>query len=280
MSNLDTSETQVSPATETGSQSRSAGDDVLSQAMLRVLDRVAGPHSGSGGRRSIIERLWSNRAELFRGVTEVAPTVAEYWLEATERIMNNIDCTPKHKLKGAVSLLRDEAYQWWLSVEEGDKSVVEYEAKFLRFSRYARGMMASEYEKCVRFKDRLRVLIAPQREREFVVLVDKAKIAKERPKKRARPDGPVRVEVLVSPTKIQSYGDYASTVFENLRIPIDCTSGEITVLSPLGQSIREAPVLFLKKNDGTMRMCIDYRQLNKLTMKKKYPLPRIDDLFD
>ena len=41
-----------------------------------------------------------------------------------------------------------------------------------------------------------------------------------------------------------------------------------------------APVLFVKKKDGTLRLCIDYRQLNKLTIKKKYPLPRIDDLFD
>jgi hypothetical protein len=41
-----------------------------------------------------------------------------------------------------------------------------------------------------------------------------------------------------------------------------------------------APVLFVKKKDGTLRQCIDYRQLNKVTIKNKYPLPRIDDLFD
>eukprot|EP00253_Pinus_taeda_P016078 PITA_16078 len=41
-----------------------------------------------------------------------------------------------------------------------------------------------------------------------------------------------------------------------------------------------APVLFVKKKDGTFQMCIDYRQLNKLTIKNKYPLPRIDELFD
>ncbi|GJR40426.1 putative reverse transcriptase domain-containing protein, partial [Tanacetum coccineum] len=41
-----------------------------------------------------------------------------------------------------------------------------------------------------------------------------------------------------------------------------------------------APFLFVKKNDGSFRMCIDYRELNKLTMKNRYPLPRIDDLFD
>ena len=41
-----------------------------------------------------------------------------------------------------------------------------------------------------------------------------------------------------------------------------------------------APVLLVKKKDGTMRLCVDYRQLNKITIKNKYPLPRIDDLMD
>ncbi|KAE8683830.1 Generative cell specific-1 [Hibiscus syriacus] len=41
-----------------------------------------------------------------------------------------------------------------------------------------------------------------------------------------------------------------------------------------------APVLFVKKKDGTLRLCINYRKMNKLTVKNKYPLPRIDDLFD
>jgi hypothetical protein len=40
------------------------------------------------------------------------------------------------------------------------------------------------------------------------------------------------------------------------------------------------PVLFVEKKDGTKRMCIDYRSLNEVTVKNKYPLPRIEDLFD
>ena len=46
-------------------------------------------------------------------------------------------------------------------------------------------------------------------------------------------------------------------------------------ISPWGDQ-----VLFIKKKDGSLRMCIDYRQLNKVTFKNKYPLSRIDDLLD
>ena len=41
-----------------------------------------------------------------------------------------------------------------------------------------------------------------------------------------------------------------------------------------------APVLFIEKKDGTKRICIDYMALNEVTIKNKYPLPRIEDLFD
>ena len=41
-----------------------------------------------------------------------------------------------------------------------------------------------------------------------------------------------------------------------------------------------APVLFAKKKGKTLRLCIDYRQLNRVTIKNRYPLPKIDDLFD
>ena len=40
-----------------------------------------------------------------------------------------------------------------------------------------------------------------------------------------------------------------------------------------------APILFVKKNDGSTRLCINYRELNRVTVRNKYPLPQIDDLF-
>src|SRR5215216_5912222 len=41
-----------------------------------------------------------------------------------------------------------------------------------------------------------------------------------------------------------------------------------------------SPTIFVDKKDSSLRMCVDYRQLNDVTIKNKYPLPRIDDLFD
>ncbi|GKB35847.1 putative reverse transcriptase domain-containing protein [Tanacetum coccineum] len=62
-------------------------------------------------------------------------------------------------------------------------------------------------------------------------------------------------------------------------------SGQLQELQDKGfirpsHSLWEAPMLFVKKKDGSFRMCIDYREFNKLTVKNRYPLPRIDDLFD
>ncbi|XP_052885293.1 uncharacterized protein LOC128293800 [Gossypium arboreum] len=128
--------------------------------MLRVLERVAG---------------------------------AKYWLEAIERIMDDFDYTVKQKLKRAVSLLRDGAYQWWLIVRDGtradrltwdffkaafqgkyigasyvdarrkeflnltqgNKTVARYKAEFLRLSQYAHWIAATKHEWCVRFEDGL-----------------------------------------------------------------------------------------------------------------------------
>ncbi|XP_016675329.1 uncharacterized protein [Gossypium hirsutum] len=214
-------EAPASLVTETGSHDRVARVGALSQAMLRVLERVARASTGSVCRGSISEQLWANGVEFFRRVSSVAPNVEEYWLEATERIRDHLDGTVEQKLKRAVSLLRDEAYQWWLTVRDGtqadrlirdffkaafqgkyigesymdaqrkeflnltqeNKTVAEYEAEFLLLSRYARGIVATEYERCVHFEngvwDEFRVLIASQRERDFAALVEKEKIAED-----------------------------------------------------------------------------------------------------
>lgn len=78
--------------------------------MLKVLQRVIGAHFRTSSRGTIAERFHSNRPKLFRGVAGTTPMVAEYWLESTERILDDLDCTLRQKLRGVVSLLRVKAY--------------------------------------------------------------------------------------------------------------------------------------------------------------------------
>ncbi|GMI80495.1 hypothetical protein HRI_001718800 [Hibiscus trionum] len=80
----------------------------------------------------------------------------------------------------------------------------------------------------------------------------------------------------VRPKDIRTVCDFPEVFLEELPgLPPDREVEFAIDISPWG-----APVLFVRKKDKSMRICIDYRQLNKLTVKNKYPLPRIDDLFD
>nr|GEU91148.1 putative reverse transcriptase domain-containing protein [Tanacetum cinerariifolium] len=68
---------------------------------------------------------------------------------------------------------------------------------------------------------------------------------------------------------------------QKVEFQIDLVPGAAPVAwAPPSSSPWGAPVLFVKKKNGSFRMCIDYRKLNKLTVKNRYPLSRIDDLFD
>lgn len=55
---------------------------------------------------------------MFKGVIGVTPTVVEYWLATIKRIINYLDYTLGQKLKGAISLLHEKGYQWWLTIKE------------------------------------------------------------------------------------------------------------------------------------------------------------------
>ena len=143
--------------------------------------------------KSPIEKVRKYGAEDFKGqVTDDSPA-AEYWLERTERIMEQIHCTDEEKLECAVSLLQESAYQWWTTVRrrvDGDLikwslflrefrdqyigdayiearrreflqlrqdqlSVFEYEKEFLRLSKYYPALIATEEERCKRFEQGL-----------------------------------------------------------------------------------------------------------------------------
>ncbi|GJS22847.1 putative reverse transcriptase domain-containing protein [Tanacetum coccineum] len=103
---------------------------------------------------------------------------------------------------------------------------------------------------------------------------------------------PEELQGLPPPRKVEFRIDLVSRDAPIAHAPYRLAPSEMRKLSVQLQELLEkgfirpssspwgAPVLFVKKKDGSFRMCIDYRELNKFTVKNRYPLPRINDLFD
>ena len=162
------------------------------QQLAQALQR-AGQPTAIVPQRSAIERMSRYRPVDFMGKKEDEPSMAENWLERTERMLMQMHCTTEEKLECATSLLQDEAYQWWVSVtwiaplervtweffldefkkhyvgriylrnmrqkfhilKQRQMSVTEYQREFTRLSKYAPEILVSEEEKCRRFEDGL-----------------------------------------------------------------------------------------------------------------------------
>ncbi|KAL5734064.1 hypothetical protein ACOSP7_031925 [Xanthoceras sorbifolium] len=144
-------------------------------------------------RKSAIEQLVRYRPTDFHGRKDEDASAAEYWFERTDRILEQMHCTPEERLECAVSLLQEDAYQWWTSVIQSvrpeDRTwelfqkefrrkyvgriyldhmkreftnlrqrqmiVTEYKIEFVSLSKYTRDMVATEADKCRRFEDGL-----------------------------------------------------------------------------------------------------------------------------
>ena len=163
---------------------------------LITLQRAAQP-AAIAPQRSAIERMARYRPVDFMGRKEDEPSMAENWLERTERLLVQMHCTPDESLECATAPLQDEAYQWWVSVtrtappesitwkffldefkkhyvgliylanmrrefhnlRQRQMSVIEYQREFTRLSKYAPEILVSEEEKCRRFEDDFNDLI-------------------------------------------------------------------------------------------------------------------------
>nr|GEY33820.1 putative reverse transcriptase domain-containing protein [Tanacetum cinerariifolium] len=84
---------------------------------------------------------------------------------------------------------------------------------------------------------------------------------------------------------VQDFSDVFSKQLSKIHLNVKLNLEQLQLLLDLGfirpsMSPWGAPVLFLKKKDGSMRLCIDYCELNHVNIRNRYPLPRIDDLFD
>ena len=140
-----------------------------------------------------VDRIRKHGATEFKATDSDDAEQAEFWLDNTIRVLDELSCTPDECLKCTISLLRDSAYYWWstltsvvpreqvtweffqtefrkkyisqrfvdqkrkefLELKQGSMSVTDYERKFVRLSRYARECVSSEAIMCKRFEDGL-----------------------------------------------------------------------------------------------------------------------------
>ncbi|KAE8693084.1 UDP-Glycosyltransferase superfamily protein isoform 1 [Hibiscus syriacus] len=162
----------------TGDEDADVNEDVINRAIFRMFQRAARAPSNMIA-VDISNSLVAAGVVPFEGITSGPPTDAEYWLEDTERIMDEIDLGPEKKLKGALTMLKKETFRWWQSIsgsiprnqltwdlfktrfrsryigerylqerrqefqnlEQGNMSVMDYEVEFIRLSRYAHGLV-------------------------------------------------------------------------------------------------------------------------------------------
>ncbi|KAL5813912.1 hypothetical protein ACOSQ4_024553 [Xanthoceras sorbifolium] len=165
------------------------GQPVNMQQMAEFFQNVA----RAAPQRSAIERLAKYKPTDFHGRRDEDASAAEYWFERTERILQQLHCTPEESLECAVSLLQEDAYQWWTSIaqtvrpekrtweffqrefrrkyvgriyidnmkrefvnlKQRQMTVTEYEREFIRLSKYTNEMVTTEENRCRRFKDGL-----------------------------------------------------------------------------------------------------------------------------
>ncbi|XP_012480788.2 uncharacterized protein LOC105795653 [Gossypium raimondii] len=156
------------------------------------ISHVTGTESIRKG-KAPVDKIRKYGAEEFKAAVDDDPEWAEFWLENTTRVLEELSCTPEECLKCAVSLLKDTAYHWWntkasvvskeeitweffqtefkkkyisqrfldrkrkefFELKQGKKSVSEYEREFFRLSKYAREWIQSEAEMCKRFEEGL-----------------------------------------------------------------------------------------------------------------------------
>ncbi|XP_072084602.1 uncharacterized protein [Arachis hypogaea] len=193
-----------------------------------------------------------------------------------------------------------------MQLKQGSMSVAEYTNKFeelCRFSRVCQGDPETfERWRCIKYqrglKESIMTTVAPMEICVFSDLVNKARVVEEYAKIVAASKdthGGSSSRRRGNREESQGYILLAANALgdaQNLdQIPMNGSDRAGRVKDLVGRASEQevhstecitvgAPVLLVKKKDGGMHLCVDYRQLNKVTVKNKYPLPRIDDLMD
>ncbi|XP_040951648.1 uncharacterized protein [Gossypium hirsutum] len=141
-----------------------------------VTTPVAPLLTDESSKRTPIEKLRKFGAEEFRGRSDDDPVKAEYWLKSLERVFKQMMCSPEDYLRCAVSLLKEEAYNWW-------KPLRQWYLQINLPGNSSKMNLRRKEEMCIRFEeglnDEIRMMIGGTEIREFVILSDRAQKMEE-----------------------------------------------------------------------------------------------------
>ncbi|GKE53667.1 hypothetical protein Tco_1488823 [Tanacetum coccineum] len=214
------------------------------------------------------------------------------WIEKMEPVQDMSGCRDNQKVKYTVGSFVSKALTWWNSQIRALGREVDVVPHLVtpenkRIERYVYGLAPQIY--------RMLAAMEPTMIQSVVlkagVLTDEAirnGSIKKNPEKignggepRLPPSREIKFRIELVPGAMP----VAKSPYRLAPSEMEELSGQLKELQDKGfirpsSSPWGVPVLFVKKKDGPFRMCIDYTELNKLTIKNRYPLPRIDDLFD
>nr|GEX14536.1 putative reverse transcriptase domain-containing protein [Tanacetum cinerariifolium] len=200
------------------------------------------------------------------------------WFERTESVFSRSNCTEDYKVKFATGTLTKEALSWWNSFNQPIRIKESYKITYAEFKKLLikkeKGHYANQCRKTTNNNTQRKAYMLKDRNahRDLNVVTDLPGLP------------PVR--------QVEFQIDLILGAAPVTRTPYRLAPSEMEELSDQHQELANrgfirpstlpwgALVLFVKKKDRSFRMCIDYRELNKLTVKNRYPLPRIDDLFN
>ncbi|GKB59707.1 putative reverse transcriptase domain-containing protein [Tanacetum coccineum] len=223
------------------------------------------------------------------------------WFKKMETVFNISNCPSKYQVNYATCTLQDSALTWWNSHKRTIGVEAAYAMNWVELMKLMTKVycLRNEIQKMETELWNLNVkgndLTAyTQRFQELILLCT-----------RMVPDEETRMETRLEVTKLRreltpmveeeqtlilTLSREFPEVFpedflglppaRQVEFQIDLVHGSAPRIYKASSSPWGAPVLFVKTKDGSFWMCIDYRKLNKLTVKNRYPLPRIDELFD
>ncbi|GJS80573.1 reverse transcriptase domain-containing protein [Tanacetum coccineum] len=256
-------------------------------ANMSNTDKTTRPREAPVARQCSYKEFISCQPINFKGSEGAVRLIC--WFERTESVFSRSNCTEDCKVMFSIGTLTEEALSWWNSfaqpiwIEEAYK-ITWVEFKKLLIKKYyprteVQKMEDEFYHLTVKGND-LKTHV--RRFQELATLCPTMVSDSKKMMKVFIEGLPQSIEGNVIASKPQTL-EGAINIAQ--RLMDQELSNQLQELSDRGfirpsTSPWGAPILFVKKKDGSFRMCIDYWELNKLTIKNRYPLPKIDDLFD